>query len=115
MLDQLKYVAPHKKMAIDKLPYTARCPLNTLFVDLTKCPNSNIINVFKYYSGFIELKKVGNFVFVTFDTTDNAKCAINNFYDNLHEGHPDVYVTYADAPTISTKNKNYEYKKYRRN
>ena len=73
-----------------------------------------IENIFKYYKGFVEIKKLDLYSFITFDTTENATFAINDYYEKYHESHENVYLTYADAPTFSSKNKNYVYQKYKR-
>lgn len=110
------YVPPCKKNKSPD-PFNT-CPVNTLFIKYNKigenCTNNPLIlNVFKFNKGFVEIKKLDNYAFVTFETTEDAKVAFNDFYNIFHESHPEVYITYADSPTFSTKNKNYKYKKYK--
>ncbi len=113
-----KYKAPIRKNCIP--PYTARCPLNTIYIDWESFsddgvikPNTNLIKtIFKVYDGFIELKDVENQTFITYKDTEAAKNAIEDYYKTFN--FKNIYVTYANNPTFTTNNKEYVYQKYKR-
>ncbi len=82
-----------------------KCPVNTLYIE-----NINLeeLEYFKKFKGFIEIKVVVYYSFITFDTVENATNALNSAIKVFN-----CEISYANSPTISTTNKKYKYTKYK--
>ena len=104
------------KYKIPKLstnPIDSVCPTNTLYIGSVGLYNKqDLENIFSKYEGFIELRLVSNYCFITFDNTEHSKIALINTYNKIKN----IYITYAKTETrnlITKKNveKTQEFKK----
>ena len=84
------------------------CPTNTLYIgSVGSYTKQDIENIFGKHEGFIELRLVSNYCFITFDNVEHARISLLSTYNKIKN----IYVTFAKTETrhlITKKMKVYQ-------